>query len=106
MDQIIYKILGERIKKIRNEKGLSQVDVGKHIGHTSASISNIENGEQRIQLADLYKLAEFFEVEPFFLLPTLQELKDSMPSIDKEIKKYPPAQQELIDSLRKTMKEE
>ncbi|MDO8447074.1 MAG: helix-turn-helix transcriptional regulator [Deltaproteobacteria bacterium] len=104
MDQTLYKIVGDKIRKIRNDKGLSQVDLAKHIDHTSASISNIENGEQRIQLADLYKLAEFFEVELSSLLPSLQELKASMPSIDKEIKKYPEAQA-LIDSLRKTMKE-
>lgn len=61
----IYKLVGARIKQLRLEKGLSQVDlVGRTQGSIDATnISRIESGRTNATLQTLYRLAEALEVK-------------------------------------------
>jgi transcriptional regulator with XRE-family HTH domain len=106
MEKILNKIVGERIRTTRTDKGLKQSDLAKVIDSTSALISNIENGNQSIQLFDLYKISELLEKEVNYFLPSLQEVKEAIPSIDKKREKLSPKEAAVIDSLRKQIKEE
>lgn len=55
-----YKLIGARIKEIRQEKGISQKDLATEVGFDSAtSISLIESGDRKISIVDLEKTAQF-----------------------------------------------
>jgi len=101
MEDTLLKIVGKRIKAARIAKELKQTDLAKVIDSSAASISNIENGIQGIQLIDLYRVAEFLEKNACDFLPHLDEVKDAIPSIDKQKKDYTLEEADFIESLRK-----
>lgn len=54
--------LGEKIRLLREERGLTQTELGNMLGYKSKdSISKIENDENNIPLDKLQILANFFE---------------------------------------------
>lgn len=52
------KKLGENIKKIRLEKGMSQGDICRKLGFDRSYISNIESGNKNPTLSTITKLAK------------------------------------------------
>jgi transcriptional regulator with XRE-family HTH domain len=60
----LLKIIGKRIKELRQEKGLSQVDlVGKMEGNIdTTNISRIESGRTNPTIYTLHRIAEALEV--------------------------------------------
>jgi transcriptional regulator with XRE-family HTH domain len=69
------KKFGKRLRQIRKEKGMSQVDLEVASGIYIAEISKMENGLQNIEFFTLSKLAFTFKVEigeffKFELLPS------------------------------------
>ena len=62
------KIFAERLKDLRNEKGISLKYLAKEIGVTDMAISRWEN-EQRIpNIENLASLAKYFGVSTDYLL--------------------------------------
>lgn len=59
---INFKVLGENIRKIRKEKGLTQMDVAKTIGVTRACIARYEKGIICISINNLYTLSKVFHI--------------------------------------------
>lgn len=106
MEKILNKLVGERIKSARTAEELKQSDLAKVIDSTPALISNIENGNQSIQLIDLYKIAERLEKEVVYFLPSIKEVKAALPSINKEQEKLPPKEAEMVEALRKRIAKE
>ena len=66
----ILKIVGKRIKNLRESKGLSQVDlVGNMQGEIDpTNISRIESGRTNPTVYTLFRIAEALEVNPKELL--------------------------------------
>jgi transcriptional regulator with XRE-family HTH domain len=70
-DEALLKLIGKRIREIRNEKKMSQKDVAFRIGIDTSQLSAIENGKSnpqvvtyaKIALALDYELREFFDFE-------------------------------------------
>lgn len=62
---LILKLVGKRIKDIRESKGISQVElVGKMQGEIDpTNISRIESGRTNPTLFTLFRLAEALEVD-------------------------------------------
>ena len=54
-------VIGKRIRKLRQEKGLSQADVGKRMGVLRSYISRVENGHTVPSLETLERLAAALE---------------------------------------------
>lgn len=52
------KKLGNNLKRIRTEKGISQGDIARELGVSRGFISNIENGKTNPTLATIAKLAK------------------------------------------------
>lgn len=75
--------VGERIKKLREEKGESQEKLGKSLGLSQNSISKIEKGETNLTLENLCNMAEHFNVSHDYICTG----KDS-DSILKLLEKY------------------
>ncbi len=52
------KKLGNNLKRIRTEKGISQGDIARELDVSRGFISNIENGKTNPTLATIAKLAK------------------------------------------------
>ncbi len=63
------KALAARLRALRLEAGLSQVDLAQRLGISQAAISNWESGARQPNLDDLYPLAHELGVEVVDLLP-------------------------------------
>lgn len=50
--------LGKNLKRIRTEKGISQVDIARSLDVSRGFISNIENGKRNPTLATIAKIAQ------------------------------------------------
>jgi transcriptional regulator with XRE-family HTH domain len=57
------KAFGKRLKELRLEKGLIQLDLDLKAGMNRSEISKIENGQKNIEFLTIVKLAEALGVE-------------------------------------------
>jgi len=62
------KIIGRRVRAAREEAGFSQEQLGSKIGYSAMGISHLENGNRKIKLEDLQKIAEVLKIEINYLL--------------------------------------
>lgn len=53
--------LGERLRQSRDYLGLSQDEVAKYLGIPRSALSNIENGQRKIDFLELQKLAKLYK---------------------------------------------
>lgn len=60
--------VGNNIRELREVRGLSQLALGEAVGLRQSTISEIERGTNQPSLDTVYKLAEYFCVEPGDLL--------------------------------------
>jgi len=54
----VYKLIGERIREAREDRGWTQAQLGEAIGYTQATIGNYELGRRHVSVDDLYKIGE------------------------------------------------
>lgn len=59
---------GERIKLLREEAGLSQLDLSKLININNSVLSRIESGKRPVEDHELKTIADYFNVDADFLL--------------------------------------
>ena len=64
----ITKKLGQNIKKIRTQKGMSQGDICRALDMDRGYMSAIENGKKNVTIKQLERLAEALSVPPSQLL--------------------------------------
>lgn len=93
------KIVKERLKQLRKEKGLTQKEVAQRINFSVSTIKQYENGYRIPDEANLKILSDFYKVYPQYILgetnyqnywdkynsehqEELQDYKDSSPIID------------------------
>jgi transcriptional regulator with XRE-family HTH domain len=60
--------LGNRIKKLRKRRGISQERLAKEVGSTGATVSEIESGKRAPRVKLLSALADYFGVSADYLL--------------------------------------
>ncbi len=60
-DNELRQIIADNLKRFREEKGLSQTDLGKVIGKAKTTISTWERGESLPDAAMLYRLAALYD---------------------------------------------
>ena len=68
-NKYIYVIVGKNIKRIRKEKGLTQVVLADLVGYNDGTIANIENSSyQTFSLEFIYVISKMLNVpiEEFF----------------------------------------
>ncbi len=58
-----YAYFIERLKKARLEAGLTQVQVAKKLGRPQSHISNVESGQQRVDVVELQIFAKMYGKE-------------------------------------------
>ncbi len=82
--EIDYERIGQRIRKARLEKRLSQADLGALVGCSNNHMSHLEVGQTKVSLQMLLKLAYVLEKDfDYFLMDTPYARKD--PLINGEI---------------------
>ncbi len=54
---MIYKDIGKKIQRARDEAGLSQEELASRLGYTQAALSNYELGKRRLYLANIEQIA-------------------------------------------------
>jgi transcriptional regulator with XRE-family HTH domain len=54
---MIYKDIGKKIQKAREEAALSQEELASRLGYTQAALSNYELGKRRLYLANIEQIA-------------------------------------------------
>ncbi len=90
MSEQFYKNLGQRIKTLREEKGLSQEKAAQFLDINRASLSQIENGERKITAEDIKKLSDLFCIPT----DTLLDLKATI-KVDLQKEQITPEKQEI-----------
>ena len=63
-----HNIFSERLKELRIEKGIGQIDLAQAIKVSKGIISLWENGLREPKLSNLIALAEFFEISIDYLV--------------------------------------
>ena len=63
-----YKLIGERIKKVRQKKGLTQEKLAESLNVSIAYLSRIENGATRLNLKRLNQICNVLDVSEAYLL--------------------------------------
>lgn len=63
-----YAIFVDRLKKARLEAELTQVEVATKIGRPQSHISNIESGQQRVDVIELKRFAKLYKKELTYFL--------------------------------------
>jgi transcriptional regulator with XRE-family HTH domain len=69
----VYGAIGESIAKRRGELGISQASLAQAVGLARTSISNIEQGRQRMLIHTLLDIAFALKLQPAELLPRIQK---------------------------------
>ena len=62
--------LAQRLKELREEKGLSQIELAKQLQLGSGFIGNIEAGRKSISIETLILLTKFFHCSAGYLIGT------------------------------------
>lgn len=54
--------IGDKIRQLRVKHNISQEELGRVLGRSHATISDIERGETKLSVKDLTKLADYFRI--------------------------------------------
>lgn len=56
-----YAYFIEQLRKARVDAGLTQVQVAKKLGRPQSHISNVESGQQRVDVVELQRFAKLYQ---------------------------------------------
>ncbi len=84
LSEINYELLGQRIKNVRLERGLTQESLAELVGCNTSHISNIENNYTKLSLNVLLAIANALKVSIDYLLAN--QLCDTSGILSREIK--------------------
>lgn len=59
--------IGDKIRHLREEKKITQKELGNFLGYSESFISYVEKGERSLSAIDLNKLTNFFDVSYDFI---------------------------------------
>lgn len=71
-------MLLKRIRNLREDNDLKQIDIAKLLQISQAQYSRIENGENDITLDSLIRLAKFYDVSTDYLLELTDIKKENI----------------------------
>lgn len=72
-DKVILMLFGERVRALRQSRGLSQEALALAAGLDRTYIGGVERGKRNISLINIQKIASALEVSPADLLLFQQE---------------------------------
>jgi len=63
-----YAYFVERLRKAREEAGLTQVQVAKKLKRPQSHVSNVESGQQRVDVVELQTFAKMYNKDINYFL--------------------------------------
>lgn len=102
-----YYAIGQRIRRIRKAKGLSQEQLAEKVNISTTHMSHIENANTKMSLAIFVKIAEALEIETDALLydqPRNTATK-AMDSISQTLERCSAREARVIAEIVKTTKQ-
>ena len=61
-------LFAKRLRELRKEKGLSQMELGEHLGYGYTAISSYETGRNEPSYIDLIRICEILDVSADYIL--------------------------------------
>ena len=85
---------GQRLKELRNDRGISQNELSKHIGVSKSSVNMYERDEREPGFETLEAIADFFNVNMDYLLgrEPKETFASDFPEIESVLKNFNPTQ--------------
>jgi transcriptional regulator with XRE-family HTH domain len=73
MNDPLYQLFGDRVRVLREEKNVTQEELGRRVDLSRTSITNIEKGRQRVLLHQMVEIASALDAKPQDLMPAEPE---------------------------------
>jgi transcriptional regulator with XRE-family HTH domain len=104
---IDYEAIGRRIKKIRQQKKITQEYLAELLEVSAVYMNQIENAKTKINLERLVNLANLLDTEPGFLLDgTICKVKNYLfPELDLILQECSPEKRQVILAMSKLIAE-
>lgn len=83
----LNKFIASKVGEIRKDNNLTQTDLSQLLGVTRITISNLEKGIQRLDVANIYKLCCLFDLMPNSFFPEIKKIELESKTIKKIIPK-------------------
>ncbi|HEU5151524.1 MAG TPA: helix-turn-helix transcriptional regulator [Iamia sp.] len=58
-----HQRLAQRLRELREDAGLRQVELAERLGVTQSFVSNVENGERRLDLIELRQVCRALDAD-------------------------------------------
>ena len=83
----VYRVLGRKVRQMREVQGLSQDQLAQRLGISRASMVNIEAGRQRAPLHLLWQIAEVLHSKLIDMIPTAEDVavRPNQGLLDREV---------------------
>ena len=94
-DERIYEV-GQRIRQIRIEKGMSQTDLALAMDSDKSVVSKWELGNKALRLDTPYRLSDILEVTPVSIIQDMDPLQKEEVNLQNEIGSLPIEQKQFI----------
>ncbi|WP_293302315.1 helix-turn-helix transcriptional regulator [Pedobacter sp. UBA4863] len=62
-EEELLKKIGQRIKDLRKEKGVSQIELAVELNYEKSNMSRLESGRVNPRIFTLYKVAQALQVD-------------------------------------------
>ena len=74
----LYQAIGKKIRGARENAKLTQSELAQRVELARTSITNIENGQQKIQVYTLYAIANVLNISVMNLLPEEKSIEERL----------------------------
>lgn len=78
-----YRIFIQLLVEKRNESGLTQQALSKHLGKPQSYVSKYENGERRLDVIEFLTIAKALKMDP---CDVIRKMEQGLPSTNNERK--------------------
>ena len=96
----------ERLRSLRERRGLSQGEAAKQMGIVRTTYSNYEAGNREPDNETLKKIATFFEVSTDYLLGNETDNERAIIDVLEAYSRLPDSKKKLIDDMIKALDNE
>ena len=100
-----YAEVGQRVRKARDARGLTQEALATLVSLTRTSITNIEKGRQKLLAHTIVDLATALKVSPATLLPENHSTGDGK-KLDQLLKDRSPKERAWVKSILNSKQKE
>ncbi|GAB5081358.1 hypothetical protein Osc1_05310 [Hominimerdicola sp. 21CYCFAH17_S] len=81
-DKIMEATVGERLKRVRMQKGIKIGEIAKELGISERAYRNYENNERDLSTMTLLKICLYLDISSEYILGISEQTKGPSPIID------------------------